>query len=119
MPAESSCHVAGRVSKHKRPHHYRSLSQSISGSSSALSDVEGDPNNPAVKLILEKKRKAKNQRRYYHRYVMLTILHYLTQMATGSLTYEFIDTRLLRDNDVAQRPQRTGVLQSEFSLLIT
>ena len=68
MPAGSSYTVAGQSSsyssdrKRKRPCHYRSSSQSDSESSSSLSDVDGDPNDPTVKMILEKKRKAKNQK---------------------------------------------------------
>lgn len=51
----------------------RSPSLSHSDASSSTSEVEGEPNDPHVKDQIEKKRKARNQRRYYRRYVMFTI----------------------------------------------
>lgn len=59
-----------RNPKRQRVRH-RSSSPSHSESSSSLSEVEGDPGDPIVKELMEKKRKAKNQRRYYRRYVTL------------------------------------------------
>lgn len=71
MPAALSSNVVGQVlghsrdHKHKQPHCYHPLFQSNSESSS-LYDVEDDPNDSVVKMILKKERKAKNQQRYYH-----------------------------------------------------